>query len=69
MQSEGAKTGEAVKSLRKFVRSHAFFVTHVPGKSTGTCFPWKHGLVEEEEEEGASVHHVMFIRKMWDATV
>ena len=64
MWSEGAKTGEAVKSLRKFVRSHASFVDHVQGKSAGPCFPW-------EEEEGPYVHQVMFIRnrKMWDVTV
>lgn len=45
------KTGEAVKSLRKFLRSHASFVTHVLGKSADPCLPWKHGLVEEQEEE------------------
>ena len=56
------ETGEAVKSLRKFVRSHASFVDHVPGKSASPCFPW-------EEEEGAYVHQVMFIREMWDVTV
>ena len=40
-----------MKSLRKFLRSHASFVTHVPGKSAGPSLPWKHGLVEEEEEK------------------
>lgn len=50
-----------MKSLRKFVRSHASFVDHVPGKSTSPCFPW-------EEEEGSYAHLVMFIRKMRDGT-
>ena len=33
------ETGKAVKSMRKFVRSHASFVDHVPEKSAGTCNP------------------------------